>query len=180
MLHLQTSTKSSSLSPRLSSSLPHLQHKHEQTREQKENQWRALIRRGSAPALLPLSLFFHQRCSTRIRAPSPAERRPRSRPINTAEAPSSVWRQENKRGRPDKETSNANSLNEEKLSARKHFAGKVSRDGESSGRRPRGSSRYHRVGEGKGGKNEISLLFIARILASPQPLGDGFLPAGRP
>lgn len=33
---------------------------------------------------------------------------------------------------------------------------------------------------GKGGKTELSLLFIARILASPQPLGDGFLPAGRP
>lgn len=70
MLHSQTSTKSSSLSPRLSSSLPHLQHKHEQTREQKENQWRALIRRGSAPAPLPLFLFF-----TRGVAPASERRR---------------------------------------------------------------------------------------------------------
>lgn len=138
VLHLQTSTKSSSLSRRLSLPPPHLQHKHEETREQKENQWRALIRKGSVPGpSASFSSFFF----TGGVAPASGRRR---RPSGVLEAiqltpPRPFHRsggRENKRGRPDEETRNANALNEEKLSAaakKKHFAGKVSGDGECSG-----------------------------------------------
>lgn len=136
----QTPTRSSSLSPRLAVAPPHLQHKHEQTREQKENQWRALIRRGSAPALLPALLLSQER---------------RRRPSGVLEAIQLTLprpfhqrggRKTNGGGQIKRQVTQTH-LMKKNLQQQTLCREGQTRRGGVLGRWPRGSSRYHCVGE---------------------------------